>query len=62
MSDSNNVEQWEEEGSKDTAQRAFERWNQLLKEYQAPPLDAAKDEELKEYVDKRKTEIPDAWY
>ncbi len=62
LSDSNNVEQWEEEGSKDTAQRAWGRWNQLLKEYEAPPLDAAKDEELKEYVSKRKAEIPDAWY
>jgi len=62
LSDSNNVEQWEEEGSKDTAQRAYERWNQLLKEYEAPPLDAAKDEELQEYVVKRKAEIPDAWY
>ncbi|RLA14063.1 MAG: trimethylamine methyltransferase [Gammaproteobacteria bacterium] len=62
LSDSNNVEQWEEEGSKDTARRAYERWNQLLKEYEAPPLDVAKDEELQEYVAKRKAEIPDAWY
>jgi len=62
LSDSNNVEQWEEEGSKDTARRAYERWNQLLKEYEAPPMDAAKDEELQEYVAKRKAEIPDAWY
>ncbi|MFT5218084.1 MAG: trimethylamine--corrinoid protein Co-methyltransferase [Planctomycetota bacterium] len=62
LSDSNNVEQWEEEGSKDTAQRAYDRWNQLLNDYQAPPLDEAKDEALKEYVDKRKLEIPDAWY
>ena len=62
LSDSNNVEQWEEEGSKDTAQMAYDRWNQLLNDYQAPPLDEAKDEALKEYVDKRKLEIPDAWY
>jgi trimethylamine--corrinoid protein Co-methyltransferase len=62
LSDSNNVEQWEEEGSKDTARRAFERWNQLLRDYQAPPLDQAKDEELQEYVAKRKAQIPDAWY
>ena len=37
LSDSNNVEQWEEDGSKDTARRAYERWNQLLKDYEAPP-------------------------
>ncbi|MFV2031296.1 MAG: trimethylamine methyltransferase family protein [Gammaproteobacteria bacterium] len=62
LSDSNNVEQWEEEGAKDTARRAYERWNQLLRDYQAPPLDQAKDEELQAYVAKRKAEIPDAWY
>ena len=62
LSDSNNVEQWEEAGSKDTAQRAYERWNQLLKDFEAPPLDESKDEALKEYVEKRKNEIPDAWY
>jgi trimethylamine--corrinoid protein Co-methyltransferase len=62
LSDSDNVEKWEEEGSKDTARRAYERWNQLLKDYQAPPLDQAKDEELKAYIAKRKDEIPDAWY
>jgi trimethylamine--corrinoid protein Co-methyltransferase len=62
LSDSNNVEQWEEEGSKDTARRAYERWNQLLKDYEAPPLDEAKDEELQDYIIRRKEEIPDAWY
>jgi trimethylamine--corrinoid protein Co-methyltransferase len=62
LSDSNNVEQWEEEGSKDTARRAYERWNQLLRDYEAPPMDTAKDEELQAYVMKRKEEIPDAWY
>ncbi len=62
LSDSNNVEQWEEEGSKDTARRAYERWNQLLRDYEAPPLDEAKDEELLDYVARRKQEIPDAWY
>lgn len=62
LSDSNNVEQWEEEGSKDTARRAYERWNQLLRDYQAPPMDEAKDEELLDYVARRKREIPDAWY
>ena len=62
LSDSNNVEQWEEEGGKDMAQRAYERWNQLLKDYQEPTLDPAKDEELCAYMQHRKAEIPDAWY
>jgi len=62
LSDSNNVEQWEEAGSIDAAQRAYDRWNQILRDYEAPPLDAAKDEALLEYIAKRKNEIPDAWY
>ena len=62
LSDSNNVEQWEEAGSKDAARRAYDRWNQILKDYQAPALDEAKDEELLAYIAKRKAEIPDAWY
>ena len=62
LSDSENVESWEEGGSKDMAQRAYERWNQLLKDYEPPPLDEAKDEELRTYIEQRKAEIPDAWY
>lgn len=62
LSDSNNVEQWEESGSKDASQRAYDRWNQILKDYVAPPLDEAKDEALLEYIAKRKAELPDAWY
>ena len=62
LSDSESVEQWEEMGSKDSARRAYERWNRLLREYQAPAMDVAKDEELQAFVQKRKSELPDAWY
>ena len=62
MSDSENVESWEERGSKDAQTRAFDRWKQLLNEYQAPPIDAAVDEALREFVARRKRELPDAWY
>lgn len=62
LSDSNNVEKWQEDGSKDSARRAYERWNQLLKDYQMPPMDQAKDEELQAFVARRKEEIPVSWY
>jgi len=62
LSDSENVESWEEQGSKDMARRAYERWNRLLKDYEAPPIDPAKDEQLRAWIEKRKAEIPDAWY
>jgi trimethylamine--corrinoid protein Co-methyltransferase len=62
MSDSENVESWEERGSKDAQTRAFERWKQMLNEYEEPPMDPAVDEALKDYVARRKTGLPDAWY
>ena len=62
LSDSENVESWEERGAKDTNERAFERWNELLREYAAPPLQPEKHEALEAYVAKRKEALPDAWY
>ncbi|WP_435660558.1 trimethylamine methyltransferase family protein [Leisingera caerulea] len=62
LSDSENVESWEEGGSKNMRQRAYERWKQMLGEYVAPPMDEAVKEELAAYVARRKEEIPDAWY
>ena len=62
MSDSESCEQWEERGSKDTARRAFERWNQILAEYQAPEIDPAVDEALRDYVARKKAGMDDAWY
>ncbi|SLN27961.1 Trimethylamine methyltransferase (MTTB) [Roseovarius albus] len=62
LSDSENVESWEEGGSKDMRQRAYEKWNAMLNQYEAPKLDEAKDEELRDYVARRKSEIPEAWY
>ena len=62
LSDSESFEQWTERGSKDTAQRAFERWNLLLEQHQPPPLDEAINEALADFVETRKNSMPDAWY
>jgi trimethylamine--corrinoid protein Co-methyltransferase len=62
LSDSNSVEQWEEQGGKDSQRRAFERWNRLLAEYAPPPLDPARREALADYVARRKSQLPEAWY
>jgi trimethylamine--corrinoid protein Co-methyltransferase len=37
-------------------------WKKRLAEYQAPPLDAAIDEALSDFVARRKAATPDAWY
>ena len=62
LADTNSFEQWSEDGSKDMQQRAFERWNQLLNEYQPPAIDAAIDEALLDFMARRKTSMVDAWY
>ena len=62
LSDSENVESWEEGGSEDMRQRAHRRWKQMLKDYEKPPIDPAVREELTAFVARRKEELPDAWY
>ena len=58
LSDSESFEQWTERGEKDTARRAFERWNAVLSDYQAPPIDPAVDEALKDFIAQKKNSMP----
>ncbi len=60
MADNNSFEQWEDEGARDSIARASERCKTLLAEYEPPPLDEAKDVELREYIERRKTSFPDS--
>ena len=62
IADTNSFEQWSEDGRKDTERRAYERWNQMLDAYQAPPIDPAIDDALREFIDKKKQSMPDEWY
>ena len=62
LSDSENVESWEENGSNDMRMRAYERWNDMLNQYEVPPIDVAMKEALDDFVARRKSELPDAWY
>ena len=62
LADTNSFEQWSEDGSKDMQQRAYERWNQMLNEYQPPAIDAAIDEALLDFIARRKASMADAWY
>ncbi len=58
--DSNSFEQWESEGSKDAAARAYERWNQMLSDYEAPPLDDDTDRDISSWIRRRKESFPDS--
>lgn len=62
LADNNSFEQWQEEGAHDICWRATRRWQSLLAGYEPPPLDAAIDEALREYIAKRKASMPDMLY
>ncbi len=63
LSDNEPFEKWSTEGgSTDIATRANREWKKRLAEFEAPKLDQAKDEELKDYVERKKQGRADAWY
>jgi trimethylamine---corrinoid protein Co-methyltransferase len=60
IADNNSYEQWEAEGALDATNRANVIWKKMLAEYEPPPIDEAVDEELREWVERRKASFPDS--
>ena len=60
--DNEPFEKWEAAGGEDAARRANRLWKKRLAEYEAPPLDEGIDEALRAFMERRKGEMPDAWY
>ncbi len=60
IADNASFEQWEAEGSRDAAVRANAIWKQMLADYEAPPIDEAVDEELREWIERKKASFPDS--
>ncbi len=60
LADNNSFEQWEAEGAPDMAKRANGQWKRQLAEYEAPPLDPAVDEQLIDYMTRRKASFADS--
>ncbi len=56
LSDWRNFETWEETGSKTVTERAHKLYREVLETYQAPPLEAARLEEMDAFVARRKEE------
>jgi trimethylamine--corrinoid protein Co-methyltransferase len=52
-------ETWAEEGSRTTMELASAKVEKMLGDYQAPALDPAIDEELRAYIARRKSSMPD---
>ena len=62
IADNNSFEQWESEGALDAAARANKAMKEMLASYQAPEIDAAVDEALLDYIERRKSSFADANY
>jgi trimethylamine---corrinoid protein Co-methyltransferase len=60
VSDSSSFEQWSAEGSRDAATIANGIWKQALAAYEAPAIDDAVDEELREWVERKQASFPDS--
>jgi trimethylamine--corrinoid protein Co-methyltransferase len=56
LSDWRNYEAWEEAGAEKTEQRAHRISQQIIAEYEPPPMDAAVREELQAFVERRRAE------
>ncbi|WP_286193795.1 trimethylamine methyltransferase family protein [Tropicibacter sp. R16_0] len=62
LSDTQSFETWSERGSPDSMRRANRKWKEDLQRYEAPPLDAAIDESLRDFMDHKKATLPDLWH
>lgn len=60
MADNNSFEQWQSDGGLDAAQRANAIVKRMLSDYEAPAIDPAIDEALKDYINHRKALLPDS--
>ncbi len=59
LSSTENYERWNRLGGRDAATRASEIWQKTLAEYEKPPIDESFEQELKAFVDRRRTELGD---
>jgi trimethylamine--corrinoid protein Co-methyltransferase len=60
VADNNSFEQWESEGAKDAITRANPIWKKMLADYESPPIDASRDEELRDWIEQKKASFPDS--
>ncbi|MER3355641.1 MAG: trimethylamine methyltransferase family protein [Hoeflea sp. D1-CHI-28] len=55
-------ENWIEAGSLGLERRATPHWKALLEAYEPPPMDPGITEAIEDFVNRRKADMPDAWY
>jgi trimethylamine---corrinoid protein Co-methyltransferase len=57
ISSTDNFDRWNRQGARTADRVATEKWKQLLAEYPDPGIDPGVDEQLKEFIARRKTEL-----
>ena len=62
IADTDSYENWSDAESKDSMTRANAKWKETLPAYQAPTLDPAIDEALREFMARKKASTPDIWH
>jgi len=60
--DNNSYEQWRDAGESRTENRAAALVTKTLADYEPPPLDEAVDDALVDYIERKKSSMPDMWY
>ncbi len=56
LSDWRNYESWHLAGGVWTSERAHALWKRIVAEFEAPPMDASIEEELRDFIERRKSE------
>lgn len=62
LMDADSFEQWRDAGGKSAEERANARWKQMLSDYEAPAIDPGVDESLRDYIERKKGAVADAWH
>lgn len=57
LTDTRNYETWSEQGRETAEIRANRIWKRMLEEYEKPPIDSGVDDQLRDFVARRKMEI-----
>jgi trimethylamine--corrinoid protein Co-methyltransferase len=59
LSSTENFDRWQRNGGHDATERAGEIWRKTIEDYEQPPIDDAVDQQLREYVTRRRAELGD---